>query len=132
VVLQFLRLVHLHRERSQGFSSRHWRTFSPGVPYYHAETSYVQHPTGIFVLALGTPKYQQLGIVPYMTSIPVETLITKLDYWLSLLDTVRVSFQNQVTLLDSAQILLLDSALPNLTENQQFLQALKTLIPPDM
>jgi hypothetical protein len=46
-----------------------------------------------------------------MTSIPVETLITKLDHWLSLLDTVRVSFQNQV--------LLLDSALSNLNENQQ-------------
>jgi len=45
-----------------------------------------------------------------MTSLPVETLISKLDHWLSLLDSVRSSFQTQVS--------LLDSALSNLTFNQ--------------
>jgi putative lipoic acid-binding regulatory protein len=37
-----------------------------------------------------------------MTSIPVETLISKLDHWLSLLASVRSSLQTQVSLLDSA------------------------------
>jgi hypothetical protein len=37
-----------------------------------------------------------------MTSIPVETLISKLDHWISLLTTVRFSLQTQVSLLDSA------------------------------
>jgi hypothetical protein len=46
-----------------------------------------------------------------MTSPSVDTLISKLDHWLSLLDSVRSSFQTQVS--------LLDSALSNLALNQQ-------------
>ena len=44
----------------------------------------------------------QLAPVTCMTSLPVQTLISKLEYWISLLASVRSSLQTQVSLLDSA------------------------------
>lgn len=66
----------------------------------------------VFSTDTGDPSVSiQLGFVPCMTSPSVDTLISKLDHWLSLLDSVRSSFQTQVS--------LLDSALSNLALNQQ-------------
>jgi hypothetical protein len=53
-----------------------------------------------------------------MTSNSVESLISKLDHWLSSLEHVRSSFQSQVTLLDSAlSILNLSQPSPSAIQN---------------
>jgi CHAD domain-containing protein len=53
-----------------------------------------------------------------MTSNSVESLISKLDHWLSSLEHVRSSFQTQVSLLDSAlSILNLGQPPPSVIQN---------------
>jgi len=98
------------------FLSCHWlKVFLPRACYYGAAPSYIHSSTGstflllilgILIFCLGT----SFSTCHCMTSIPVDTWISKLKHWRSLLTSVRSSLQPQVS--------LLDSALSNLTFSQ--------------
>jgi hypothetical protein len=87
-------------------SSHHWQAiFLLRAPYYGAEPPYVHKSTGKVSYISN-----QLAVVYCMTSPRAESFISRLDQWISALESVKLLFQNQVR--------QLDSAIPELNSNQ--------------